>query len=517
MTTEKANTPVNPFIVAISVLLPSFLALAASSATNVCQPNIAGYYGATQYEANTVITCYIISGGLMLPVTGYLVQVIGKKLLFFYSIWVFSLGCLLCILAPNLQALIGARVVQGIGSGCILPLCQAILLDVFPREQRGIAMSLFGVAAMFSPLAGPFMGGYLTDNYSWQWVFIINIPLCMLSFLLVKLFVPDDKPPKTVKKKKFDIVGYISIVIAMACMQIVLDRGQQYNWFDTPWICYLTGICIFSFIFFYVWELEYDNPVIDIRVFKDRNFLFGTTISSLINVMLYSTLLLVPMFVQSLLGYSPSMSGLTMFPRAIVCFVGLLTVGAISKYIEPRILTAVGFIIMGISILMLTSMNTTSSMSSVILPNLLLCAGVPIAFVPITALSFRTMPPSKNADAAALHALFKNLITAISTAMSATFIARVSQVHQNYLVGDLAYHNAMFRYKLLVFTNKFLIHYPHVVSVRKANGFLYKQLLQQARLASFYDVFALLAMMCIVIIPLLLFLKIKRIPKARKK
>ena len=187
MTTEKANTPANPFIVAISVLLPSFLALAASSATNVCQPNIAGYYGATQYEANTVITCYIISGGLMLPVTGYLVQVIGKKLLFFYSIWVFSLGCLLCILAPNLQALIGARVVQGLGSGCILPVCQAILLDVFPREQRGIAMSLFGVAAMFSPLAGPFMGGYLTDNYSWQWVFIINIPLCMLSFLLVKL------------------------------------------------------------------------------------------------------------------------------------------------------------------------------------------------------------------------------------------------------------------------------------------------------------------------------------------
>ena len=158
MTTEKANTPVNPFIVAISVLLPSFLALAASSATNVCQPNIAGYYGATQYEANTVITCYIISGGLMLPVTGYLVQVIGKKLLFFYSIWVFSLGCLLCILAPNLQALIGARVVQGIGSGCILPLCQAILLDVFPREQRGIAMSLFGVAAMFSPLAGSIYG-----------------------------------------------------------------------------------------------------------------------------------------------------------------------------------------------------------------------------------------------------------------------------------------------------------------------------------------------------------------------
>lgn len=515
-----ANTeiqkPINPYIVAIAVLLPSFLALAASSATNVCQPNIAGFYGATQYEANTVITCYIISGGIMLPVTGYLVQAIGKKLLMIYSIWLFCFGCLLCILAPNLQALIGARVVQGIGSGCILPLCQAVLLDVFPKEQRGVAMSLFGVAAMFSPLAGPFMGGYLTDNFSWQWVFIINIPLCILSTLLVKLFVPSDLPDKkTCKKKKFDIVGYISIVIAMACMQIVLDKGQQYNWFDTDWICYLSGICIFSFVFFYVWELEYKNPVIDIRVFKDRNFLFGTLISSFINVMLYSTLLLVPMFVQSLLGYSPSMSGLTMFPRAVICFIGLLVVGEISKYVEARLLAIIGLLMMGGSILMMASMNLTSSMSSVILPNILLCIGVPTAFVPITALSFQTLPSKKNADAAALHALFKNVVTAISTAMSATFIARVSQVHQNYLVGDLAHHNWMFRYKLLMLKSKFLIHYPEVLAMRKANGMLYRELLQQSRLASFYDVFALLALLCVIIIPLMIFLKIKRVRKAK--
>ena len=510
------NTPkVNPYIVAMSVLLPSFLSLAASSATNVCQPNIAGYYGATQYEANTVITCYIISGGIMLPVTGYLVEAIGKKLLMYYSIWLFCIGCLLCILAPDLHLLIAARIVQGIGSGCILPLCQAILLEVFPKEQRGVAMSLFGVAAMFSPLAGPFLGGYLTDYFSWQWVFIINIPLCMLSFLLVKIFVPGDKPEKKGKIRKFDIVGYISIVIAMACMQIVLDKGQQYNWFDTPWICYLTGICIFSFVFFYVWELEYKYPVIDIRVFKDRNFLFGTICSSFINVMIYSTLLLVPMFVQSLLGYSPSMSGLTMFPRAIICFIGLLVVGEISKYVRARTLAIVGLTIMGVAILMLTRMNLTSSMDSIVLPNLLLCIGVPTAFVPITAMSFTTLPAAKNADAAALHALFKNVVTAVATAASSTFIARVSQVHQNYLVENLSYQSSMYQYKLMKLTSKFLIHYPEVVAAKKANGMLYKELLQQARLASFYDVFAVLAMMCIIIIPVLFLLKIKKFKKAK--
>lgn len=507
---EIIQKKTNPYIVALAVLLPSFLALAASSATNVSQPHIAGFYGATQYEANTVITCYIISGGLMLPVTGYLVRTIGKKLLMYYSIWIFCIGCLLCLLAPNLQALIAARVVQGIGSGCILPLCQAILLEVFPEEQRGVAMGLFGVAAMFSPLAGPFFGGYLTDNYSWQWIFIMNIPMCMLSFLLVKLFVPSDKPEKQKYNKKFDIVGYSSIVVAMACMQIVLDKGQQWNWFDTTWICWLTGICIFSFVLFYVWELEYKYPVIDIRVFKDRNFMFGTLASSFINVMLYSTLLLVPMFVQSLLGYSPSMSGLTMFPRAIICLIGLIVVGEISRFVEARLLATIGLLIMAVSVLMLTQMNTASSMESVILPNILLCIGVPNAFVPITALSFQTLPASKNADAAALHALFKNIVTAIATSASATFIARVSQVHQNYLVGNLTPHNPMFQYKLMALKSKFLIHYPSVMAAKKANGMLYKELLQQAKLASFFDAFTVLAMMCIIIIPVLYILKSKK-------
>jgi len=502
MQDTNINKQTNPYIVALAVLLPAFLALAASSATNVSQPHIAGFYGATQYEANTVITCYIISGGLMLPVTGYLVRTIGKKLLMYYSIFLFMLGCLLCVLAPNLQALIAARIVQGIGSGCILPLCQAVLLEVFPPEKRGIAMGLFGVAAMFSPLAGPFLGGYLTDNFSWQWIFIINIPLCMLSFLLIKFFMPSEKPAKLKYNKKFDIIGYTAIVVAMGCMQVVLDKGQQYNWFDTPWICWTTGVCIFSFVLFYVWELEYKYPVIDIRVFKDHNFLFGTLASSFINIMLYSTLLLVPMFIQSMLGYSPSMSGLTMFPRAIICLIGLIAAGEISRYVESRLLASIGLVIMAVSVLMLTQMNPASSMESVILPNILLCVGVPVAFVPITAMSFQTLPATKNADAAALHALFKNIMTAIATSVSATFIARVSQVHQNYLVGNLSPHNPMFQYKFAALKTKFLIHYPTVLAAKKANGMLYKQLLAQARLGAFFDVFLVLALMSICVIPL---------------
>ena len=507
MADEVTAKKTNPYIVALAVLLPSFLALAASSGTNVSQPHIAGFYGATQYEANTVITCYIISGGLMLPVTGYLVKRIGKKLLMNYSILIFALGCLLCILAPNLQALIAARVVQGIGSGCILPLCQAFLLEVFPPEQRGIAMGLFGVAAMFSPLAGPFIGGYLTDNFSWQWIFITNIPLCILSLIMIKFLIPNEQPEKLKYNKKFDFAGYISIVVAMGCMQVVLDKGQQWNWFDATWICWTTGICIFSFVFFYVWELEYKYPVIDIRVFKDKNFLIGTSISAFINVVLYSTLLLVPMFVQSLIGYSPSMSGLAMFPRAIVCLVGLIAVGEISKYINSKILATCGFLIIAASLLMLTQMNPNSSMESIILPNILLCIGVPTAFVPITALSFQTLPATKNADAAALHALFKNIITAIATSASATFIARASQVYQSYFVRNLSVANPMYHVKLNALQSKFMHYYPTFSATRKASGTLYKQLLTQARLASFFEVFTVLALMMLIVIPFIYILK----------
>lgn len=510
MEEEIQEKRVNPYIIAIAVLLPSFLALAASSGTNVSQPHIAGFYGATQYEANTVVTCYIISGGLMLPVTGYLVRRIGKKLLMLYSIAVFALGCFLCIIAPTLQTLIAARVVQGIGSGCILPLCQAFLLEAFPPNQRGVAMSLFGVAAMFSPLAGPFIGGYLTDNFSWQWIFIANIPLCLLSLIMIKFLIADDVVEKIKYNKKFDYAGYISIVLAMGCMQVILDKGQQWNWFDATWICWMTGICIFSFVFFYVWELEYKYPVIDIRVFKDRNFLVGTVISSFINVTIYSTLLLVPMFVQSMIGYSPSMSGLAMFPRAVICFIGLLVVGEISKYVNPKLLAIIGFVIIAVSMLMLTQMNPSSSMESIVLPNILLCIGVPTAFVPITALSFQTLPASKTADAAALHALFKNIVTAIATSVSSTFIARVSQVYQNYFVANLSTENPVFHTKLMAAQSKFMHYYPAYVASRKASGSLYRELLSQARLASFFDVFTILALIIVLIIPFVLILKYKR-------
>lgn len=509
MPKQKTTKKVNPYIIAFTILLPAFMSMVASSATNVCQPHIAGYFGATPYEANSVITAYIISGGIMLPVFGWWVNTCGKKSVALWSVSLFAVGCILCLLSKDLHMLILCRIFQGAAGGALLPLAQAVLLETFPPEKKGVAMGFFGFAAMFSPLFGPFVGGYLTDNYSWQWVFIMNIPLCLLSLALIKLFIKDDKP-ESPKKMKMDYVGLFSIIIAMGAMQIVLDKGEQFNWFDTYWIYWLTLISIVSFSFFYIWELETKKPIVDVRVFKDRNFLVGTVVSSFINIMLYGTLLLIPLFVQNILGYPPFFAGVAVFPRAISCFLGLLIMGNVADKVENRLLAIIGLIIMACSVFMFSRLNNTSSLESIILPNVILGIGIATTFVPISALAFITLSKTKLADAAGLHALFKNIVTAISTSGVSTFVTRVSQVHQNYLVSYLADTNLNFHYKLMTIKAKFITYFSPYIAERKADGYFYKQMLAQAKLCAFYDIFLLLALMCILAIPLIFFFKMPR-------
>lgn len=503
---------VNPYIVAITILLPAFMSMVASSATNVCQPHIAGYFGATPYEANSIITAYIISGGIMLPIFGWWLNTSGKKSVACWSVSLFCLGCILCLLCKDLHMLILCRIVQGAAGGALLPLAQAVLLDTFPPEKKGVAMGFFGFAAMFSPLFGPFVGGYLTDNYSWKWVFIMNIPICLISLLLIKFFINSEKTLNA-PKRKMDYVGLLSIILAMGCMQIVLDKGEQFNWFDTYWIYWLTLISVVSFVFFYVWELETKKPIVDVRVFKDRNFLIGTFISSFINIMLYGTLLLIPMFGQNMLGYSPYFAGVSVFPRAVSCFLGLLIMGRIADKVENRLLTVIGLIIMSISVFMFSRLNTTASIESIILPNIILGIGIAVTFVPVSALSFITLSKTKLADAAGLHALFKNIVTAVSTSAVSTFVTRVSQIHQNYLVAYLSPTNLNFQYKIIILKSKFLTYFAPYLAAKKASGYLYKQMLLQSKLCAFYDVFLLLSLMCILAIPFILLFKM---PKKRK-
>lgn len=507
---EVQEKPVNPYVVAFSMMLPTFFAMVATSGTNVCLPYIAGYYGATQYESNTVITSYMISNGIMLPMTGWLLRTFGKVRLINGCIITFMLGSFLCIISPNLMTLIISRLIQGVGGGALMPLCQSILLEAFP-QKRGTAMGLFGFAVILAPLIGPLLGGFLTENYSWQWVFIVNLPFCFISVILVKLFIKENfKPSK--KKIDFDIVGFSAIILWLGSMQVVLDKGEQFNWFDETWVCWLTGFSVFAMIFFIVWELEYKKPFVNIRVLKNVNFICGTTIAAVVNIMLYSSILLVPQFVQSLLGYNAYLSGLSVFPRVISCAVMLPIVGKLADVVDNRILIAIGLFILGSTTFMFSNMTLETSLECVQLINLLFGFGIAFTFIPVSAISFATLSKRKTPDGAGLQSLFKCSITAIATSVSTTFIMRVSQVHQTYLTHNLGVTDLQFYTRLAMFKAKFMTYFAPYLAQKKAYILLYKQLLKQARLSAFYDAFLVLSLVAFIVIPLILLLKNKRKP-----
>ena len=505
---EKENSRI--YLIALSIILPTFFAMVATSATNVCLPHIAGFYGATRYEANTVVTSYFIANAIMIPLTGWLIRLLGYKKLSYWCIGLFGVGSFLCIISPNLMSTILSRIVQGCGGGPLVPICQAILLETFPKEKAPVAMALFGCATMLPPLIGPFFGGVLTEFLSWQWVFIINIPVCILSIILIKIFIAEKSQTQTKNSNGVDFVGISSIAVWLITLQIVLDKGEQFNWFDTGWICVLTFISVFALVFFVVWELEYSKPFLNIRVFKNTNFFFGTAIAGSVHILLYTTLLLTPLFVQSMLGYSPYMAGYSVMFRTISCGILLLVAGKIAKYVNNKVMIGAGLMIFAYSLFLFCNMNLTSSIESIILPNFLLGAGVAISFVPVSNLTFLTIPKEDVKDGASLHSLYKCTIAAVMSSIVSTFVARRSQFYQTLLSKDLSYGHLVFQEKLARYQTLFSYKMSHFMAVKKSFGYMYKQHLVQSKLFAFHDVFLILMLLALVSILVILLLKTQK-------
>ncbi|MCM1264772.1 MAG: DHA2 family efflux MFS transporter permease subunit [Candidatus Gastranaerophilales bacterium] len=503
----------NPYIIAAVMILPTFFAMVATSGTNVCMPYIAGFYGATQNETNTVITSYMISNGAMLPLTGWLVKAFGEKKTALWCIYLFTIGAFMCAVSPNLPFLIISRLIEGIGGGPLMPLSQSVLLSVFPKEKRGTAMGLFGFAVILSPLIGPVLGGYLTDNYGWQWVFIINIPFCLLAIYLIKKYLKD--PVLKPVKQKLDVVGLVLISIALGTMQIVLDKGEQNNWLDCTWIAWTAGISFFAFIFFFIWELEYKDSFAKLRIFENRNFAVGTFLGGIVNLMVYSTILLVPLFVQNILGYNATLSGFAVSARIFSCMIMLVVVGQLANIIDNRLLIAIGSFIMGVSTFMFAGMNPTSSMASIVIPNFIFGSGIAFTFIPMSAMTFATISSRKIADGAGLHSLYKCVLTAFVTTACTTFVQRMSQLHQTYLAHNITKSSLIYQHHCAALKSHYLINMSNYMAGKKAVSGIYKQMLMQAKLCAFYDLFLILALIAICAIPLVLLLQ-PRIKEARE-
>lgn len=497
---------VNPWLIALSVMLPTFMVILDSSIVNVAVPHIAGSFSATQEESTWVLTSYLVANGVILPSTDWFSTLFGRKKFLLICIIVFTFSSLLCGIAISMPILIGARILQGLGGGAIMPITQAILLESFKKEQRGVAMSIFGLGIIVAPILGPSLGGWITDTYSWHWIFFINIPIGILALYLGGLWIEDPPYARKGEVQKIDYFGFLLLIVWLFSLQIVLDNGQKSDWFDARWVRWTSAISLSCFIGFIWWELKNKNPIIRLKVFLDRNFFVGTLIIGVIGALLYSTLAILPLFLQHLLGYSATASGLAISSRGFGSLIGIGITAYFANRIDQRFVVSLGLVLLGISSLMFGSLNMEISMSSLIIPNVICGIAFSAAFVPLMTIAFATLSNNELTNSSGIFNLAKNVGGAIGISIVSTMIIRLGQIHQTYLVKNLTSSNQAFVERLSAFQSA-MFGFGSNVAEQKAGYLLYSQLLAQSNLLAYMGCFKIYAVVSFLIVPLVFLFK----------
>jgi DHA2 family multidrug resistance protein len=501
---------VNPWLIAAAVMLATVLEVLDTSVANVAIPNIAGNLSASNDEATWVLTSYLVSNAIVLPMTGWLGSFFGRKRFLIACITLFTLASAACGAATTLGFLIFARIAQGAAGGALQPLSQAILMESFPPAKRGMAMAVFGMGVVVAPIIGPVLGGWITDNYSWRWIFFLNVPLGGLAVLMSQAFVEDPPYLRNARENrggKIDYVGFGVLAIWLGTLQIVLDRGQEDDWFNATWVCWASLVSLASLIFLIYWEIRVEHPLVDLRVFRNRNFAMGTLLMTVVGIVLYSTTALLPLFLQELMGYSALKSGMAMSPRGMGAICSLFAVGGLVSRIDARLLIGLGFLILAYAVGGFGNINLEVATTSVMWPNVLSGLAMGFIFVPLTISSMGALPNEQMGNATGVYNLMRNIGGSIGIAMATTMVARGSQTHQALMVGQLSPYRPEFR-QYLQSTSAMLGQYSDPASAQQqAYGLLNGMLEQQAALFAYVDTFRWLALLCLLCVPLVLVFK----------
>src|ERR1035437_7932988 len=431
----------NPWIIAASVMLATFMVVLDSSVANVALPHIAGNLSASTDEATWVLTSYLVSNAIMLPAAGWISRRIGRKRLLIVSILIFTAASLLCGMALSMPMLIVARILQGVGGGGMQPLAQAILLESFPPSKHGTAMAVFGVGIVVAPVIGPTLGGWITDSYSWRWIFYINLPVGLLALFMVNLFIEDPPYLRKAFRGAIDYLGFGIMAIWLGTLQLVLDKGQEADWFAAGWIRWTAAVSAIALLSFIMREFTSREPIVQLRILGNRNFLVGTVITCLYGFVLYGVTAILPLFLQTLMGYSAMESGLTVTPRGMGSLLSMIVVGILVNYIDGRILLACGFAIFGYSSLLLSHINFAISMGSVAWPNFINGFAGGFVFVPLTTMAMGLLRKQEIGNAAGIYNLMRNIGGSIGIASVTTLLVRGAQTHQNYLAANVSAGN----------------------------------------------------------------------------
>ena len=497
----------NPWLIAFAVMMAVFMEVLDTSIANIALPHIAGSLSATTDEATWVLTSYLVSNAIILPMTGWLGNYFGRKRVLLSCVMMFTFASALCGLAWNLQTLILARILQGAGGGAMVPIAQAILLECFPPNKRGAAMAMFGMGVIVAPILGPTLGGWITDNYSWRWIFYINLPVGIMAVLMQEWLVEDPPYIKRNKAATIDFVGFALLAVWLATLQITLDKGQEEDWFGSNWIRWLVAISAVSLAGFVVREFTADHPLVDLRVFRNRNFAVGVMLMTVVGVILYGTTAELPLFLQTLMGYPALQSGYAMSPRGIGAFVTTFIVGRLVGRIQSRWLLCFGFTLLAVSSFMLSDITLQVSQARVILPSILNGVAISFIFVPLTTTTMSQLRQSQMGNATGLYNLMRNLGGSIGIAFVTTMLARGAQAHQALMVGHLTPTDPVFRQQLAAAHALLVRHGDPVRATSQAYSLVYNTLDHQAHLWAFVDNFRVFGLMVLCCIPLIFLFK----------
>ncbi len=498
---------VNPWIVAIAVMFATFMEVLDTTVVNVSLPHIAGNLSATIDESTWVLTSYLVANAIVLPLTGWLATTFGRKRLLMTSVTGFTISSLLCGLAPNLPSLVFFRLVQGATGGAMQPLSQAVLLEAFPPHDRGRAMGFWGLGIVVAPILGPVLGGYLTDVYSWRWVFYINLPVGIVSLIMTQLYVFD--PPYLRREtNRIDYWGIGLLAIWVGSLQLVLDLGQERDWMSSSFIMTLAIISGIGVVAFLVRELTAAEPVVDLRVFKLRSYATGVFLMTTLGFVLYGSLVLLPIMLQTLLGYPSLQAGIAMAPRGIGSLIGMPLVGIMIGRIDARKMVAFGLILGAITLFWLGALNLQAGYWDIFWPQFFQGLGLSALFVPLTTISMDPIPRERMGNATSLFNLMRNLGGSIGIATTGTMLARKQQEYFNLFGTQIDPYSKAAQHALETAKQGFIAAGSDpVTAAQRAYAAVAGMVQQQAAIVAFVHVFRLLGIIFLLLLPLVLLMR----------
>lgn len=497
---HKPGDAANPYLVAIIVSLAAFMEVLDTTITNVSLSHIAGSLAASQDESTWVLTSYLVANGIVLPLSGWLSGVMGRKNFFMLCIGGFTAASFACGIATSLPMLIGFRLLQGLAGGGLQPTQQAIIMDSFPPEKRGTAFGITGITMIAAPILGPTLGGFITDNYDWRWIFFMNIPVGILAFFLVGRLVEDPPHAKAKGLLSIDYIGLSLVALGLGAFQIVLDKGQEEDWFSSHFILLFAGISAVCLIAGVIWLLRQKDPIIDLRLLQNPNFGLSCIMIFFVGFALYGGSTLLPLLLQSQFGYDATLAGLVLSPGGMAVIFLMPIAGKLVGKIQAKYLIAFGMFMLSFGMWATTHVTPQLNYQSFVIMRILQVVGLPFLFVPTSTMAFATIPKEKSSKASALYALMRNLGGSVGISILLSYVTRHEQMHQTLLASHLSPAEGAYRGMLSHYTSSALsLGASHAMAVKDSMGKIYMELLSQATMLAYRDVFQLVSVLVFIL------------------